>query len=84
MGGKIKSLGIKTKTYVKDNWGLPFIITFMFLLAFAAISFSLGFSIVSDNVSVFAFYSLFIGVILQIICSVKYQKNEVKATNDSS
>jgi hypothetical protein len=67
------------KNYIKENWGFPFIMGFMFLLVGAAISLSLGLFSLADNIAVFAFYALVIGVISQIICFLKYKKSEAEA-----
>jgi hypothetical protein len=63
---------IKVKGYVKENWGSPFIAGFMFLLIVAAFSLSVGWSSIADNNAVYAFYALVGGVILQLICFLKY------------
>jgi hypothetical protein len=56
----------RVKDYVKENWGSPFIIGFMLLLVGAAVSFSLGLSSLADSITVFAFLSLVVGLILQV------------------
>jgi hypothetical protein len=62
------------RTYLKANWGLPFIAAFICLLLASAISLSAGLSYEADAMAVFAFYSIAIGVVLQLICSFKYKK----------
>lgn len=63
---------VKIRVYVKENGGSPFIVGFMFLLIGAGVSLSAGFSWLADNIAVYAFYALVIGVILQIICFLKH------------
>jgi len=71
---------IKIRVYVKGNWGSPFIVGFMFLLIGAAVSLSAGFSSLADNIAVYAFYALVGGVVLQLICFLKYpHKDEGEA-----
>jgi len=64
----------KIKGYVKENWGSPFMVGFMLLLIIAAVSLSAGFSLLANDSAIYAFYSLIIGVVLQLICFVKEQK----------
>ena len=70
---------LKTKEYVKENWGSPFILSFMLLLVVAAIFLSSGLSSLADNVAVYAYYALVAGVILQVASFVKYQKKDEEA-----
>jgi hypothetical protein len=64
----------RAKNYVNENWGSPFIIAFILLLIGDAVSLSLGLSYFADNIAVYAFYALVIGVVLQLICFLKYQR----------
>jgi hypothetical protein len=71
---------IKVKGYVKENWGSPFIAGFMFLLIVAAFSLSVGWSSLADTIAVYAFYVLVGGVVLQLVCFLKYpHKDEGEA-----
>jgi hypothetical protein len=63
---------IKVKGYVKENWGSPFIAGFMLLLIIAAFSLSVGWSSLADTMAVYAFYALVGGVVLQLVCFLKY------------
>jgi len=60
--------------YVKKNWGSPFIVTFMLLLVSSAILVSSGFLSLANNTAIYAFYSLIIGITLQLVCFLKYRK----------
>lgn len=62
------------RTYLKTNWGTPFIVAFICLLLVSAISLSVGLPYEAEFIAVFAFYSIVIGVVLQLICSFKYKK----------
>ncbi len=64
---------IRVKNNVKTNWGAPFIIAFMILLIDVAVS-GVG-SYWADTLAVFAFYALAVGVVLQLACFLKYEKN---------
>jgi len=61
------------KGYIKVNWGAPFIIVFMLLLIVAAFSLSVSLSSIADAVAVYAFYALVVGVVLQLVCFLKYR-----------
>lgn len=69
----------RAKSYFRENWGSPFILIFILLLISAAFSLSIGFPDIADNIAVYAFYALVIGVVLQLASFLKYgQKNEVE------
>ena len=73
------SLTGKAKIYVKENWGSPFIVGFMLLLIVAAIHFSTGLSSLADNVAVYAYYALIVGVILQCFIGFDIEKRMCRA-----
>ncbi len=68
---------IRVKDYVKENWGSPFIVGFILLLLSAATLLSLDASYWAEQIAVYAYYALVIGVVLQIVCYLKYKKNSV-------
>ena len=61
----LKKIIVKVNRYVKENWGSPFIFGFILLLVGAAISLSAGLSF-ADNIAVYAYYALVVGVFLQL------------------
>jgi len=65
---------IKLVAFIRVNWGVPLIVIFITLLMSSAFLLSAGFSSTSDKISLYAFYSLSIGILLQIICNLKYKK----------
>ena len=65
---------VKVKGFVKENWGSPFIVGFILLLIFAAVSLSAGLSSLADNIAIYAFYALVVGVVLQLACFLKYRR----------
>jgi hypothetical protein len=60
-------------SYTRRNWGIPFIIGFILLLIISAVELSLNLMEDSDAVAAYAFYSLVIGIFLQIISFIKYK-----------
>jgi len=65
-------------TYLKENWGAPFIITFMILLIAAATYLAIGNEPIANKLAEYAYYSLVIGVILQLIVCIKYERSDAK------
>ncbi len=70
---------IRVKGYVKENWGSPFVVSFIFLLLSAATLLSLGISYWAEQIAVYAYYALVIGIVLQILCYIKYKKISAEA-----
>jgi hypothetical protein len=70
----VAALLTKAKAYVRENWGAPFIMGFMLLLAVAAASLSMGLAGFADEVTVYAYYTLLVGIILQLACFLKYDR----------
>ena len=64
----------RVKRYFRENWGAPFIIGFMLLLMVAATSLSMGLANLADEVAISAYYALVVGVVLQLVCFLKYNK----------
>jgi len=69
----------KLKRHVEKNWGSPFIVVFMLLLLSAAVSLSEGLSSLADGIAVYAYYALIVGVVLQLVCFVKYREKVSEA-----
>jgi Ni,Fe-hydrogenase I cytochrome b subunit len=73
-------LKIKIKTnitmYFKANLGAPFIIGFMVLLIICAGFSFYGYSTSANDVAVYAYFFLMIGVILQLASLLKYRKDK--------
>jgi heme/copper-type cytochrome/quinol oxidase subunit 4 len=64
----------RVKGYVRGNWGAPFVVGFMLLLMIAAASLSIGLAALADEVAVCAFFALVVGVILQLVYYLKYNR----------
>ena len=70
--GFVKAVPARVKGYVRANWGAPFIVGFMLLLVVAAGSLSVGLDVLANEVAVYAYYALVAGVVLQLVCFVKF------------
>jgi hypothetical protein len=73
--------GGRLRRYLKENWGAPFVVSFMLLLIVSAVELSLGQPNAANSTAVYAFYSLVIGVALQITSYIKFGAKERKETN---
>jgi hypothetical protein len=74
----------KVKSYVRVNWGAPFILGFMVLLIVAADSLSMGLADTADEVSTYAFCALVVGVVFQLVCFLKYSRRNGEKIDESS
>ena len=72
--GFVKQIPARVKGYVKENWGAPFIVGFMLLLVVAAASLSMSLAVLANEVAIYAYYALVAGVVLQLVCFLKYKK----------
>lgn len=66
------------KSYLRTNWGAPFIIIFMILLIISAFELSYGLSDTANETAVYAFYFLVAGVALQIASYVKFGEGKTE------
>lgn len=64
----------RIKRYLKDNPGAPFIIGFQLLLLVCAGLLIQGNSVMANEVAVYAYFLLVIGVVLQLIAYVRHGK----------
>ena len=65
-------LGGRFGSYLRENWGSPFIVAFMVLLMAAAGWLAAGLEALANEVAVYAYYSLVVGVALQLVCYLKH------------
>jgi len=65
----------KLLEYLKTNLGAPFIVAFMILLATAAAYLAVGMESPANDIAVYAYYCLVIGVILQLISYIREGEN---------
>jgi len=69
-------LSRRLKGYLRENWGSPLVVAFMALLMVAAGFLSVGSEEIANKVAVYAYYSLALGVILQLVCYLRYGGEE--------
>jgi hypothetical protein len=69
-----RKVSLRVKGYVKENWGAPFVLGFMALLIVSAVSLLMDFVVLANEVAVYAYYALVVGVVLQLVCFLKYRK----------
>jgi hypothetical protein len=79
-----KKIPVRVIGYVRENWGAPFIVGFMLLLMISAVSLSVSLTALADEVAVYAYYALVIGVFLQIACLLKFKRRNGEKTYASS
>jgi heme/copper-type cytochrome/quinol oxidase subunit 4 len=72
----LQPLSSRVKGYVRKNWGAPFIVGFILLLVVAAVSLSMGLSASADEVALYAYYALVAGVVLQLVCFLKFREKD--------
>jgi hypothetical protein len=72
ISGFAKKMPVRVKWYVRENWGAPFMVGFMLLLMVVAVSLSIGVTEVANEMAVYAYYALVIGVVLQLVYFMKY------------
>jgi heme/copper-type cytochrome/quinol oxidase subunit 4 len=64
----------RIKRYFRENWGAPFITGFMIILLVAAVSLGTGSEFLANELAIYAYYALVVGVVLQLVCFLKYNK----------
>jgi hypothetical protein len=62
--------------YLKENWGAPFIVAFMVLLTISAGMLASGNEAVANGVAVYAYYSLVVGVVLQLAAFIRDERRK--------
>ncbi len=72
-----KKMLAKLKSFSIENWGFPFISLFLIFLFVSAVLVATGSAdliSLADKTAISAYFSLLVGVILQIICFSKKRK----------
>ena len=78
----IRGFLVRVQGYVRENWGAPFVLGFMTLLIAAAVCLAMGLEWWANEVAVYAYYSLVVGVVLQLVCFWKHgEKGEASAAS---
>lgn len=67
-----KQVLARMRGYFRENWGAPFVLGFMLLLMVAAGSLAMGMDFLANEVAIYAYYALVVGVLLQLVCFLKY------------
>ncbi|RLF13321.1 MAG: hypothetical protein DRN06_08875 [Thermoprotei archaeon] len=81
---KEKPMKRRMLEYLKENWGAPFILAFMALLIVAAACLSIGMEETANEVAVYAYYNLVLGVVLQLASYLKYGEGKEKTRSNES
>jgi hypothetical protein len=84
INGFTKKMPDRVKGYVRENWGAPFIVGFMLLLMVAAVSLSMGLAVIADGVAIAAYFALVVGVVLQLVCFLRYNRKNGEKSRESS
>jgi hypothetical protein len=62
--------------YLTENWGAPFIVAFMILLTVSAGMLASGNEAVANEVAIYAYYSLVVGVVLQLAAFIRDERRK--------
>jgi hypothetical protein len=81
---KTRRIIFKAKQYLKENWGAPFIIAFMIMLMICACLLASGNDTLANEIAVYAYYSLVIGVVLQLVTFIREECGRPKQHADES
>jgi hypothetical protein len=78
-----KKIPARIKGYVLENWGAPFVLGFTVLLVAAVALLILGLPEVAEAAGNFAYFSLVLGAVLQLVCflrtsDVKNERQEIE------
>jgi hypothetical protein len=68
----IRRFLVWAREYLRENWGAPFVLGFMALLLAAAVCLASGLELWANEVAVYAYYALVVGVVLQLVCFWKF------------
>jgi len=74
--GMLLGVSRRLKGYLRENWGSPFVVAFMALLMAAAGFLCAGSEGMANELAVYAYYSLVLGVVLQLVCYLRYGGEE--------
>ncbi len=72
----------RLRNYFRSNPGASFIVAFQVLLASAAVLFVFGNPSVTNEVAIYAFYALVVGVAIQIVLVIREERRRTRAGND--
>jgi hypothetical protein len=69
---------LKVKKYFRENLGAPFVIGFQMLLLVCASLLIMDSSMLANEVAVYAYYLLVIGVVLQLFSFLRHRKGRAE------
>jgi hypothetical protein len=75
---------VLTLSYFRENWGFPFVAGFLFLLFSSAILLAANMASYAEQLATVAYFTLAIGVVLQIVCFSKNREKIGDVLNGSS
>jgi heme/copper-type cytochrome/quinol oxidase subunit 4 len=58
----------------------PFVLWFMVLLVVAAVFLAVGLEWLANEVAIYAYFALVVGVVLQLVCFLKQKDRECSST----
>ena len=64
--------------YFKGRWGVPFIVVFQGLLLCCAFLLAVENAMLANDVAVYAYYFLVVGVVLEVICFFRNRRKVVE------
>jgi hypothetical protein len=71
----LRKIQVLAQSYFRENWGFPFIAGFLLFLFSSAIFLAAGVANLAEQIANFAYFSLVVGVVLQLVC---FSKNRNK------
>jgi hypothetical protein len=74
----------RLKGYLKENWGAPFIVAFMAMLIACASALAYGNEALANEVAIYAYYLLVVGVALQLASFIREGRRKKSFHGDES
>jgi hypothetical protein len=71
MSSFVRRFLVWARGYFRENWGAPFVLGFMFLLLVAVVLLIVGLKWTAEGVANYAYFVLVVGVVLQLVCSLR-------------
>lgn len=66
----------RMRGYLVKNLGVPFILGFQILLLTCGLLLIQGNTTLANNMAVYAYYLLVLGVVLQLVCFIRYGEDD--------
>ncbi len=68
----------RLKRYIRENWGAPFVVAFILLIAICAGLMICGRQPLADDIAAYAYYALVVGVALQFVFFLKKSERNIE------